>query len=306
MTAVEVRSTDTTLRDTIALWIDEGRLSPPKSLVLQVTVGEVSLPAAGDPRPVFEQPEVRIHSGGADGRVTLVWTTAPATLTLEPGADQAALRLSSAAAARAADRLRHFVITALIFLLRRAGWHHVHGATAVDPRGRGWLLAGNSRAGKSTTAALFAARGWAVGTDDIAFLADGPSGRVQVHAFRSRLALRPGGEELLARTGGLPLAGRGKVGFWPEELGGGWVATIEPSLLLFTRIGAGATAVHPVGASEILAQLVRWSAWVVLEPALAQEHLDLLSRLGAQVRAYRVDLGRDLFEDPTLLERLIP
>lgn len=306
MRSVEVSSTDPVLRDTVQQWIDEGRIAPPRRLALRVTIQEVLPPAADDPRPVFQQPEVEIRSGGADGRVTLWWTTAPATFELEPGADSAELRLSPAAAARAADRLRHFVVTSLIFLLRRAGWHHVHGATALDPRGRGWLLAGNAYAGKSTTAALLASRGWAVGTDDIAFLADAGAGRVAVHAFRSRLALRPGGEELLARAGGLLLAGRGKVGFWPEELGGSWAPVIEPDLLLFTRIGEGATAVHPVGPREVLAQLVRWSAWVALEPALAQEHLDLLSRLGAQVRAFRVDLGRDLFDDPTLLERLIP
>ena len=306
MTAVEVRSADPALREAIRGWIEEGRISPPRPLLLDVSVGAVDPPRPDDPRPVFEQPEVRIYSGGADGTVTLWWTHAPATTHLAAAAGRAEMRLSPEAAGRAADRLRHFVITSLIFLLRRAGWHHVHGATAVDPRGRGWLLAGNSHAGKSTTAALLAARGWAIGTDDIAFLGDSPAGRVAVHAFRSRLALRPGGEELLARTGGLPLPGRGKIGFWPEELGGGWVPVIEPDVLLFTQVGDGATAVRPVRPGEVLAQLVRWSAWVALEPALAQEHLDLLARLGAQARAFRVNLGRDLFDDPTLLERLIP
>jgi len=54
-----------------------------------------------------------------------------------------------------------------------------------------------------------------------------------------------------------------------------------------------------------VAGLVRWSAWVMLEPERAQQHLDLLARLAAQVRGYRVVLGRDLFRHPARLQELI-
>jgi hypothetical protein len=287
-------------------WIDQGRLEPPLPLRIDLTIGNVPRPQVDDPRPVFKQPGITIRSGGQDDRVTVSWDPLPAVAELVPWSGTADVYLSPEAVDRLDECLRFFMITTLIFLLRRSGWHHVHGATAVDPRGRGWLLAGNSQAGKSTTAALFASRGWAVGTDDIAFLSASPSHRVEVHAFRTRLALRPGGEELLAKSGGLPLAGRSKVGFWPEELGGSWVARIEPSVLLLTTVGAGQTTVQRLRPRDILAQLVRWSAWVALEPALAQEHLDLLARLGTQAETYRVSLGRDLFDVPNLLERLIP
>jgi hypothetical protein len=193
----------------------------------------------------------------------------------------------------------------VFFLLRRAGWHHVHGATAVDPKGRGWLLAGNSQAGKSTTTAYLASRGWPVGTDDVAFLAPADR-RVTVHAFRGRIGLRSGGLDLLAPAGGVFLPARRKMGFWPEELGSRWAPQVEPEVLLFPTVGTGRTTVEPLGPGETLAALVRWSAWVLLEPQLAQEHLDLLAALGRQARAYRIELGRDLFEQPDLIDRLIP
>jgi hypothetical protein len=213
--------------------------------------------------------------------------------------------LSPKAVENLEESTRTFFLTVLIFLLRRAGWHHVHGGTAVDPKGRGWLFAGDSHSGKSTTAALVCSQGWAVGTDDIAFLA--PAGdRVEVRAFRSRIALRSGGQDLLARSGGVPLLRRGKTGFWPDELGGTWVPTVEPEIVTFTTVGGKSTRAEALSPGQTLAQLVRWSAWVVVEPGLADEHLALISRLGRQSRAYQVSLGRDLFNHPGLLSELIP
>jgi hypothetical protein len=304
--SIEVGCPDQAVRSAVQRWIDEGRLQPPRPLRIEIAVGPVASPPTNDPRPIFRQPELTIRSGGLDARVTITWDPWPAVAELAHQSSTAEVRLSPEAVERLDECVRRFLMTTLIFLLRRSDWHHVHGATAVDPRGRGWLLAGDSRAGKSTTAALLASRGWAVGTDDIAFLSAARNGMVEVHAFRTRLALRPGGEELLARSGGLPLSGRGKVGFWPEELGGSWVQRIEPKVLLFTRVGSDQTAVEPLRPRDILAQLVRWSAWVALEPEMAQEHLDLLARLGTQAAAYRVTLGRDLFDSPDLLARLLP
>jgi len=129
---------------------------------------------------------------------------------------------------------------------------------------------------------------------------------VAVHAFRSQLALRPGGMELLAVSGGAFQPKRGKTVFWPEELGGTWVERVEPEILLFPTISGSRTAIAPLAPKETLAQLVRWSAWVILEPHLAQEHLDLLAALGRQATAYRLELGRDLFANPHLIDELIP
>jgi hypothetical protein len=167
--------------------------------------------------------------------------------------------LSPEAAERIAESTRSFLVTVLIFLLRRAGRHHVHGATALDLRSRGWLFAGDSHSGKSTTTALLCSRGWAVGTDDIAFLA--PAGeRVEVRAFRSRIALRSGGRELLAQEGGVPLAARGKMGFWPDELGGRWVPEVQPEIVVFTTVGGEHTR------AEARVPGTPWPDWCVGRP----------------------------------------
>jgi hypothetical protein len=244
-----------------------------------------------------------IQRRGTADPVRLDWDGAPASATIDGAAGQ--MTLSPQACDILDECLRIFGMTVLIFLLRRVGWHHVHAATAVDPKGRGWLLAGNAHAGKSTTTALLAARGWAVGSDDISFLA-AHGNDVVVHAFRSQIAIRPGGRALLGREGGACLEDRDKTGFWPEELGGRWQPTVRPEILLFPEVGEDRTAIQPLRPIHALAELVRWSAWVVLEPALAQGHLDLINRLARQGRGFRLTLGRDLFGDPAVLNTIIP
>ncbi len=213
--------------------------------------------------------------------------------------------LSPEAALKVKASFRTFFPTVLLFLLRRAGWHHVHGATAIDPCGRGWLVTGNTRAGKSTLAALLASRGWPVGTDDNAFLAAGAE-RVVVMASYAPIALRRGGQELLApKVGGFNPA-RGRYACTVEQLGGAWAPWVDPQVLWFPTVGTDRTIVEPITSREALTELVRWSAWVILEPELAQGHLELLKRLAGQARSFRATLGRDLFDNPDRLSELIP
>ncbi|HEX4601001.1 MAG TPA: hypothetical protein VH116_06390 [Gemmatimonadales bacterium] len=272
-------------------------------MTLVVQVGDPP-PLDADDRPVFHQPDVLIRSGPPHGTLTLSWERAPALAEIAPGTQTARVTLSRLAVARLQECTCTFFMAVLIFLLRRAGWHHVHAGTAIDPAGRGWLIAGDSGAGKSTTAALFASHGWQVGTDDATFLA--PAGaQVAAVAYRAPIALRPDAQRALGRSGGIPVAGRRKAAYWPEDLGGRWAPKVEPEIVAFTSVGEGPTRAARLGARAALAQLVRWSAWVVLEPDLAQEHLDLLARLARQARSYRVSLGPDLFTDVAGLPDLV-
>lgn len=303
MASFSVTGANPEITQAIQTWLDGSELVPPHPVSLRVTV-ESPPESAADTRPVFRQGTVLIRSGGEpEGEVLITWEAAPAAARITNDTLGAELILSPAACSRLDECLRGFGMVVLIFLLRRVGWHHVHGAIAVDPAGRGWLLAGNTHAGKSTTAALLATLGWAVGCDDIAFLAL-EAGEVVVRAFRTPIALRPKGQELLARLGGRLQAQRGKRLFTPEELGGRWIGRIHPDLVLFTTIGTDYTSARPIRGAEVLAELVRWSAWVALEPALAQTHLDLLNALARQARSYRVILGPDLFRDPSILDTI--
>jgi hypothetical protein len=286
-------------------WLASIRLVPPVPLTIAVEVAGALPVGERDPREPFCQPMLEIRSGPPQGDVRIEWLAAPARAAIASGSRTAEVHVTPEALADRDLVERSFFTTVLIFLLRRAGWHHVHGATACDPVGRGWLFAGDSQSGKSTTAALLASRGWAVGTDDVAFLVRN-GGSVEVVAQRATIALRPEGYALLGLAGGASARGGQKTAFYPEELGGAWVERVVPQILVLPRVGgAGATRAEPLRPREALAEMVRWSGWVLLEPALAQEHLDLLNALARQVRSYRLTLGKDLFEHPDLLMEMI-
>lgn len=285
-------------------WLRESRMPLPAGLRLHLDVVDQVDPV-DDPREVFTQGDVDIRAGGPLGWVHLTWRTAPARARIEADRPHAMVQVSREAAGRLELMLSGFLLITLIFLWKRDGRYHVHAGTAVDPEGRGWMLIGNSCSGKSTTTALLATRGWQVSTDDIAFLEAGGA-RAAVLGFRSRIALRPGGFDLVGKAGGTPLQRRGKTGFWPEELGATWVQRVEPEIVVFTSVGGDRTSMTPASPAEIMRELLQWSMWVLFEPTAAQEHLDLLSRLGRQARCYKAVLGPDLFSAPRALEDFLP
>jgi len=300
--SIAVRCADHSVRATLETWLTELSIAAPPGLALEVTVVPEIEVQNGE--RVFEQPEVGFLRR-PDGRgLRIVWDEAAAVADLPAGAHAASVRLSVIAAAQLEQSLSNFFMAVVIMLLRRVGWYHLHAATAVDPTSRGWLFAGNAHCGKSTTAALLAASGWQVGTDDAAFL-ESRDGRVRVHTCGAPIALRPGGRALLARAGGIELPERGKVGYWPEDLGGVWTPLVSPEIVIFPSVGDAQTTGERIPAAAALGELVRWSAWVMLEPELAQDHLNALTRLTLQARCYRVTLGRDLFARPNRLTELV-
>jgi hypothetical protein len=299
---IVVQCPDPAVRVALEAWLAGQRLSVPSRLVLNVQVSELEPPPLDE--IAFEQPEVRFGPGPEGRGLRVVWDHAPAFADLPAGATVASVHLSPKAVDRLDRCTRTFLPAVVILLLRRIGWYHLHAATAIDPGGQGWVVTGNANAGKSTTAALLAASGWRVGTDDAAFLACGTD-RVVVHTTHAPIALREGGRRLLAKAGGIVLPDRGKIGFWPEDLGGVWTPLVSPDIVIFPTVGRTRTTAQPIARAEALAELVRWSAWVMLEPDLAQAHLDVLTQLAGQARCYRVTLGRDLFARPNRLIELV-
>ncbi len=295
---------DPGLEAAVTAWLTESRMPLPAGLLLQVEVVD-RVTELEDPREVFLQGDVAIQAGEPLGWVHITWRVAPARARIEEHRPEATVQISRQALGELDYLLRSFLLVSLIFLWKRDGRYHVHAGTAIDSAGRGWMLIGNSCSGKSTTTALLASRGWQVSTDDIAFL-EARGDRVSVLGFRSPIALRTGGFQLLGKAGGIPLESRGKTGFWPEELGSTWVQRVEPEIIVFTSVGGDRTAIAPASPAEVMRELLQWSLWVMFEPTAAQEHLDLLARLGRQARCYHARLAPDLFAAPHALEDFLP
>jgi hypothetical protein len=284
----------------LAQWLAGTALRWPVPITIALTVAEAS-PFPADLRESFRQGAVRIQ-GSAGDPTRVVWDSWPAEALIDPELHRVTLWLSPAALEHLADGERSFLLVIQAFLLRRQGWYHLHGAALRDPQGRDWVVTGNSHSGKSTTTAFLALQGWQIATDDIGYVVL-RDGRVELHGSRARIALREGGQTLLGTLAGTPLPARRKAGFWPEELGSRWIPTVSPAIIAFPALGERTTMTRATPRRAI-AELVKWSHWMLYEPAFAQEHLDALAALGAQSRCFDLTLAPDLFTTPHLLETL--
>jgi hypothetical protein len=286
----------------VGRWLSEARLALPAPVDLVIDVAPLPEPAA-DTRPIFRQGRVVIRSGPPQNSVALEWGPGLGRTVLTPGNAAAHVTITEEGLAESNELLRSFLLNVCIFLVRRVGLHHVHGATLLDPTGRGWLLVGESGSGKSTTTVLLARNGWGVGTDDIAFFTAGDApDTTDMIGWREHLALRDDAVAAMGNAGGTALSTRHKTGWFAEELDATWVSKVTPEIIGFPVVGGtGTTSVAPLSARNALTRLMTCSPWVMLEPDLADEHLGLMSRLVKQSRTFEITLGRDLFDRPELL-----
>jgi hypothetical protein len=294
-------------RARVAAWLDDMQLVWPGHFKISVQVGP-SCPFPPDNREPLTEPTVEMRAGGRGDEpasVRIDWDLEPAAAVVHAELPHAEIWLTEEAIEVFELAERSFLLVVLVFLMRRLGWYHAHGAAITDPRGRGWLMVGNSKAGKSTTTAFLATKGWQISTDDIGFLSTA-DGKAVARGPRERIALRRGGQELLGvETKGIPHRLRNKRLYWAEELGGAWTPLVTPEIIVFPQFGER-TAVTPATPRRALSELVKWSRWVLFEPQHAQEHLDVLGQLARQSQCYELTLGPDLFTRPERFEDLVP
>ena len=136
--AYTLRCADADVSARLRAWLRGSELAWPGHFEIDVLVTETS-PFPDEDREVVRQPATRIYAGPPTGTVRIEWDNAPAIAIVDAELPKAQLWLSPAAADKLEDGERSFLLVMLVFLLKRIGWYHVHGAALIDPRGRGWL-----------------------------------------------------------------------------------------------------------------------------------------------------------------------
>ena len=303
---VDVRADLPVLQELVAAWLADARIRVPNGVGLKIEVGVIE-PFESASAALMTQGRVLTYRDEDTRELTLVWADTLGRATIAQGSTTAHVCLSEEGLLNASEMLRSFLLNCCILLFQRAGMHHVHGAALRDPTHRDWLITGVSGSGKSTTSALLARNGWLVGTDDIAFLAANEANdRTDLVAWRERLALRADAVISTGHTGGMELTTRSKTGWFVEELGTEWIDRVTPSILAFPTVRADApTTASPLTAKQALFRVMEHSPWVYLQTDRAAEHLELMSRLVRQSRAFDLSLGRDIFTHPNRLMELV-
>jgi hypothetical protein len=259
--------------------------------MLTVRVSASQLADAG--RVVLEQPPVTVSLTGDD--IPLITASGVSARI----GDTIGLSM----AAEADRRMLRAVIDAIWPLaLPRFGVYHLHGGAVQDPRGTGWLLAGDAGAGKSTTVLSLAVEGWRWTSDDATYVrscaeelvADGWREHPRLSA-RSAAALRMSREDHASPW-------KTDVALPPAVM----AARLDRILLhrvLLPELGS-ATRLDRLAHAQVLDGLLRASAWLVCLPGMASSYLQLLARL-ATLPAWRMILGPELLDEPALASRML-
>jgi len=212
---------------------------------------------------------------------------------LSLAAGRARLQVDATGAPAVAADLYSMLTASAALLLAGLGRALVHAAAVVASDGGTWLLAGDARAGKSTTCATLASAGWGYLSDDQVVLTSRQDG-IEVEGWLRPFHLDCDG------------AGeRREVA--PADVGlGGWRRTARLAGAIFPAVvPAEPTLLAPIAGADALARLVRQTPWLLACRRTAPAVLALLTRAVAD-GAFSLRLGRDTYRDAAILTQIFP
>ena len=213
-------------------------------------------------------------------------------------------------AAKPISLQRNFWAFGLLKLLRPLGFFSVHAAGVISAHGDGLLIIGRSGSGKSTLTLGLLRQGWGVLSDDAVLLRRQPDGvdalacrkHLYVHAeAATRYADLPLGEEVADDAGGRKRCIDIETVFPAQQ-----VAGCRPRVLLFSHIvPQPQSALRPMDGPTALGQLLTHSGPQLFDRRTMRPHLEVLQGLVRQTTTYELRAGRDLYEEPCTLMRLL-
>lgn len=217
----------------------------------------------------------------------------------------AEVQVWAGASSRSGPALTRLFFTAAAVAIRHCGFYEVHAGCVVEPAGRrGALVIGPSGSGKSTVTAHLASLGWGYLSDD-SLLLNARDGGVQVYGVRRVFTLTDQAIEAgdlrnlkssIANPNTVTQTKRRLDPFavFPEQ----FVESCLPSLLLFSSVTNEADSrVERVTQSEAMSKLIRLCPWASYDRTVGRRYLETLALLVKQCRAFRLQMGRDLFGD---------
>ncbi|QXD16223.1 hypothetical protein GQ464_004515 [Rhodocaloribacter litoris] len=200
------------------------------------------------------------------------------------------------------------LILSLLILFQPRGLYLLHAACLVHEEA-GVLLSAHSRSGKSTLATGLVCAGWRFLSDDILLLHEQPAG-VEALGLGTQFRLLP---DTLRRFPGLA-ARPDAAPFVVEKhhldvdvlFPGRYTPRCLPRVLVIPELADRPDSeLQPLPASKALLHLLGQTTLLLRDRHLARRHLATLKRLASQVQPYRLQAGRDLYDDPAKVATLL-
>jgi hypothetical protein len=190
--------------------------------------------------------------------------------------------------------------------LRRCSLYQLHGAGIIEPEGgMGALVIGASGSGKTTVTMHLAASGWYYLTDD-ALIINERAGMIEAQGTRRIFAVTEKTidacefPQLMEALGAPVMSDPSKrrlepgVAF-PDRL----AESCIPEVLFFVSIsGEAESRISSLSRGEAMTRLIKFNPWASYDTSEARGHLHTLGELVRQCRAYTLDSGLDILNEP--------
>jgi hypothetical protein len=281
-------------------------MSAPASICLHVRHGArpVRLPATS--RRVLITPQFE----GYEHADAFFLTDGRSLVHLRPSRGRADARLAPSFFDKSGCVQRNFWAFCLLKLLQPLGLYSLHAAGLIAPDEAGLLVVGRSGSGKSTLALGLIRRGWRYLSDD-AVLVREVGGSVGALALRTHFYIDAGSEDwhrdLPLGALAVDAEGRQRRRVLVEQaFPAGFRPRCVPHVLLFPRIaGVARSVLRPVDNVTALKRLLSASGTQLLQARFAEAHISALTQLMRQSARFELEVGRDLLDEPLVLERLL-
>lgn len=251
---------------------------------------------------VFRSEVLRVF---LSGKSYFVWC-GQSVLEVEPARNRATGFLDDDFRHMPPSHQRVFLFLPLLALLARHGLYGIHASGLVDG-GVGYLVAGDSKHGKTTLGLALLKEGWGYLSDDTVLLRAAGRG-VEALPFRLGFACDA---ETAARYPELRApVDPGKEGKILLDVAHAYaerrVERCAPGIVMFSEIGAEARSeLLGLDPTCAFARLVRHSPFTLQTAAEVQRHAEVLGALVSQAACYRLRLGQDVYREPAAVSRLL-
>ena len=279
----------------------EGRGEAPLSITFDEDVPPYLAPAV---KVAEYDYGVRVYRSGS----SLFFSDGHSTLLVMPAGFSAKARLDpdTLAHQNAVKVTTTLLVSGVLVLLRHLQAYPLHAA-GLSRGDVGILLAGPSGSGKSTMAYCLVCQGWGYLSDDTILLK--PRGDiVDVFPLRRNFGLHIDGVVPFSDRviHGSSLDKSKRLISMEQSFPGQGVSHTPPRVIFFPEIvHQPVSRIEAIEKREVMHRLMSQSALLTLEPHLAARHLDVLGQLIRQTRHFRLLAGRDLKNDPLLIDGLI-
>lgn len=204
---------------------------------------------------------------------------------------------------------KDLIIYSILFILRWRSYFTMHSA-AVAKNGKCCVFVAPSDSGKSTNAMSLVQKGWDYISDDSILLRqDGD--QLTVLPLRRDLCLDACAAdyfpELVPHWETHILMSEPKQRVSLKNIYGSQIIDKAiPTILIFnTIVDQPTSSIEPCSAIEAQVAMIQQSAFTMLHPEKAVEHMNILKSLIKNCAIYKLYAGHDLKEDPTGIDRLI-